>query len=221
MWAWTICKEKKFIWLRILEPLYWHPWPRLPLLHHNTADEEKQPCAEEIRHRLTGAPELSSHKVSHFWRRHHSDLDTIHIGLTPSQHQHPEGQATNIQPLKRCVQTVFKLCSKCTKVLADVEDEILWDRLITESPDKRKILSSRKHDQVQEKNTTHGPRNAMMTEPWGGAQGRGIWSPYTLSRTSSLQNCGFLSCKPPDLCYFVTQECIQNTKKYWVTSSAI
>lgn len=54
-----ICKEEKFIGLRILEPLYWHPWPRPLLLHHNMADEEKQPCAEEIRHRLTGAPELT------------------------------------------------------------------------------------------------------------------------------------------------------------------
>lgn len=48
--------------------------------------------------------------------------------------------------------------------------------------------------------------------PWqlkprvGGAQGRRLWSPHTLIWTSSLQNCGFLSCKPPDSCYFVTQE---------------
>lgn len=56
---------------------------------------------------------------------------------------------------------MFKLCP-------NEEYESIWDSLITESPDKQEILGSREHDQIQEKNSTHGPRSAMATEAWGG-----------------------------------------------------
>lgn len=78
------------------------------------------------------------------------------------------------------------MCSNCVQsiaVLADDEDEIIWDRLmITESPDKQEILSSQKHDQIQAKNTT--TRNAMVTEAWGGGTGqKDLFSTYFVSNS--------------------------------------
>lgn len=80
------------------------------------------------------------------------------------------------------------MCSNCVQsiaVLADDEDEIIWDRLmITESPDKQEILSSQKHDQIQAKNTTHRIRNAMVTEAWGGGTGqKDLFSTYFVSNS--------------------------------------